>query len=147
MRREPKSVDVSGAPELERLAEEARRTGKPLALKRGHETIAVVRPVPKHVQRNGTHWQSQAAEAENNRNEREVLAAQRIKESLRAAREFPIDQEALFAPPSPELIARRKEILEHILAHAEQRRIAPPTAADLIHEARAWDEERRGFNR
>src|SRR5689334_18070165 len=38
------SVDISNAPALEQLAESVRRTGKPHALKRGEETVAVVRP-------------------------------------------------------------------------------------------------------
>lgn len=40
-------VDISEAPELQKLAEAVRRTGKPHALKQGAETVAVVRPAPK----------------------------------------------------------------------------------------------------
>ena len=41
------SVDISDAPDLARVAEAVQSTGKPHALKRGDETIAIVRPVPR----------------------------------------------------------------------------------------------------
>lgn len=41
------SVDISNAPDLERLAEAVRLSGKPHALKRGAETVAVIRPATR----------------------------------------------------------------------------------------------------
>jgi hypothetical protein len=40
-------VEISNTPDLEHLAESVRKTGKPHALKRGAETLAVVRPAPQ----------------------------------------------------------------------------------------------------
>ncbi len=53
MRREYIAVDISDAPDLQKLAEAVRQTGQPHALKRGTETIAVVRPAPKREPRIG----------------------------------------------------------------------------------------------
>lgn len=47
MAQEYVSIDISNAPDLQRLAEAVRQSGKPHALKQGAETIAVVRPAPK----------------------------------------------------------------------------------------------------
>lgn len=41
------SVEISNKPDLEQLAEAVARSGKPHALKRGAETVAVVRPAPQ----------------------------------------------------------------------------------------------------
>jgi prevent-host-death family protein len=68
-------------------------------------------------------------------------------EARRRNRTVPMDVDALFAPPSPEVIARRKAVYEQIQARRHQRIIAPLTAADLIHEARAQEEEAYGFGR
>jgi len=38
-------IDISNTPDLKRLAEAVRQSGKPHALKQGGETVAVVRPV------------------------------------------------------------------------------------------------------
>ena len=46
MARHATAVDVADAPELARLADAVRRSGRPVALKRGAETLAVVRPAP-----------------------------------------------------------------------------------------------------
>lgn len=51
MTREYVSVDISNAPDLQRLAEAVRQTGLPHALKQGAETVAVVRPAPKKGRR------------------------------------------------------------------------------------------------
>jgi hypothetical protein len=48
-----------------------------------------------------------------------------------------MDLDALFAPPSPEEIARRKAVVNQIQKRRHERVIAPLTAADLIHAARA----------
>jgi len=40
-------VDISNAPDLKRLAEAVRTSGKPHALKQGAETLVVVRPAPR----------------------------------------------------------------------------------------------------
>ena len=42
----------------------------------------------------------------------------------------------LTAPPSAEELARRKALLERILAHRRDVNIAPLTTADLIRQAR-----------
>lgn len=47
MAQEYVSVDISKAPDLQRLVEAVRQTGKPHALKQGTEIVAVVRPAPK----------------------------------------------------------------------------------------------------
>jgi hypothetical protein len=46
-RREDEALDVSASPELLRLAEEVRSTGRPRALQRGGETLAVIVPFPE----------------------------------------------------------------------------------------------------
>lgn len=51
---------------------------------------------------------------------------------------------ALLAPPSPELIERRKAIAARVKANLPYRNIAPLTTADLIHEARAEEEAAYG---
>lgn len=48
------SVDVSGTPALEQLAEALRKTGKTHVLKQGAETVAVVRPVRKKARPAGS---------------------------------------------------------------------------------------------
>ncbi len=40
-------VEISNTPDLEHLAEAERKTGTPHALKRGAETVAIVRPPPR----------------------------------------------------------------------------------------------------
>src|SRR5947209_10900061 len=47
-------IDITDAPELARVADAVRKTGRPHALKRGDETIAVVRPAPKTKPRAGS---------------------------------------------------------------------------------------------
>jgi len=51
MLREYVPIDISDAPELQRLAEAVRQTGKPHALKYGTKTVAVVLPAPKKERR------------------------------------------------------------------------------------------------
>jgi len=48
-----------------------------------------------------------------------------------------MDLDALFAPPSPEEIARRKAVVDQIQKRRHEWVIAPLTAAALIHAARA----------
>ena len=50
--------------------------------------------------------------------------------------------EDLFARPSDEELARRREVVTRILANQEGRSIAPLTTADLIHQVREEREER-----
>ncbi len=64
-------------------------------------------------------------------------AAGFFEERQRLNREVPLDLDALFAPPTLEQTARRKAVLAQIRQHLSRRLIAPLTAADLIHEARA----------
>ncbi len=40
-------IDISDVPDLKRVAEAVRETGKPHALNEGRETVAVVRPVSR----------------------------------------------------------------------------------------------------
>ena len=72
---------------------------------------------------------------------------QQIEDDLRANREAPVDRATLFAPPTPALTAKRKAVLAQIQAQLPQRVIAPLTASDLIHEARAQEEEAYGRGR
>lgn len=48
-------IDITGTPELLQLAEEVKATGKPRRLRRNHEDVAVLSPVPSaHRPRRGT---------------------------------------------------------------------------------------------
>lgn len=71
---------------------------------------------------------------------------QRFEEVRRRNREVPMDVEALFAPPTSEQTSKRQAVLAQIQAHLPQRVITPLTAADLIHEARAEEEEAYGVS-
>ncbi len=147
MTREYVPVDISNAPELKRLAEAVCQSGKPHALKEGAKTIAVVRPAPKKkggtssLRRTGTPRRSQVSATD------DPALTQLFEEARRKNREVPMDLDALFAPPGPEEIARRKAVYEQIQQRRHERVIAPLTAADLIHEARAQEEEAYGFGR
>jgi hypothetical protein len=146
MAREYVSVDVSNVPELKRLAEAVRRTGKPHALKEGAETIAVVRPAPRRVRSTrspqppstdrGSSSEADSAE--------DAALAKKLEDDLRANRETPVDRAALFAPPSREVLAQRRAVYEQIQSRRHERSIAPLTAADLIQLARAEEEEAYG---
>jgi hypothetical protein len=48
-------------------------------------------------------------------------------------------EKPLFAPPTPEEIARRKALVGRILENRKQRSIAPLTSAELVAKARAWE--------
>lgn len=56
-----------------------------------------------------------------------------------------IDREALFTPPSAAELERRQAVVAEVLANRKQRVIAPLTAADLVHKARA--QERRSYGK
>ncbi len=147
MTREYVPVDITNAPDLKRLAEAVRQTGKPHALKEGAETVAVVRPAPKRDRPSRSGRQaSRLGRSQASPTDDPALATQ-IAADLRANREAPVDRDALFATPSAELTARHKAILAQIEAHLPQRVIAPLTAADLIYEARAQEEEGYGRGR
>jgi hypothetical protein len=45
------SIDISNAPDLQRLAEAVRQSGKPHALKQGADIVAIIRPAPKRERR------------------------------------------------------------------------------------------------
>lgn len=144
MAREYVPIDISNTPDLKRLAEAVRQTGKAHALNEGAETVAVVRPAPKRERTSrSTHQASPSGRGQVPPTDDPELA-QRLEDDLRANREAPADRAALFAPPTPELTAHRKAILAQIEAHLPQRVIAPLTAADLIHEARGQEEEGYG---
>jgi len=53
-------------------------------------------------------------------------------------------EQYVYRKPSPEELARRKALVEQILADREHRNIAPLTASDLIHMAREEEEQRYG---
>ena len=144
MAREYVSIDITNAPELARVAEAVRETGKPHALKRGAETVAVVRPAPKregrarasrHAQ---THTTSQASPSD------DPGFARFLTDALAANRAEAEKTRALLVPPSPEELARRQAVAERIRAAWPHRVITPLTTADLIHEARAQEEEAYG---
>ncbi len=77
----------------------------------------------------------------------EPALAKLFQDARRANREAPVDWDTLVAPPTPELTARRKAMLAQIEARLPYRSIAPLTAADLIHEARAEEEDAYGGGR
>ncbi len=58
------SIDISDAPELQRLAHAVRESGKPYALTEGAETVAVLRPAPNTEPRTGFPASRQAATAQ-----------------------------------------------------------------------------------
>ena len=111
--------------------------GKPHALKEGAKTVAVVRPAPKKEagssppRRGSTPRRSHASATD------DPALAQLFEETRRKNREVPMDLDALFAPPSPEEIARRKAVVDQIQKRRHEWVIAPLTAAALIHAARA----------
>jgi hypothetical protein len=55
------SIDISNAPELQRLAHAVRQSDKSYALKEGAETVAVLRPAPNTEPRTGFPASRQAA--------------------------------------------------------------------------------------
>ncbi len=138
------SIDISNAPDLKRLAEAVRQSGKLHALREGAETIAVVRPAPKREQRRRTTRQVSRSDRSQAPLITDPAIAQLLEDALRVNRETPVDP-ALFAPPSPEVLAQRRAVYDEIQAHRHQRVIAPLTASDLIHIARAEEEEAYGF--
>ena len=147
MTREYIPIDISNVPDLKRLAEAVRQSGKPHALKEGAETVAVVRPAPKSERmpralgRASPSGRGQASPAA------DPAFAKLLDDDLRANREAPVDRATLFAPPSPAELERRKAVYDQIQAHRHQRVIAPLTASDLIHIARAQEEEAYGAGR
>src|SRR5438067_265417 len=52
--------------------------------------------------------------------------------------------QALFTPPSPDEIARRKALVAEILEHRAKAVITPLTTADLVHQAREQEYEAYG---
>ena len=111
--------------------------GKPHGLKEGAKTVAVVRPAPKKEagssppRRGSTPRRSHVSATD------DPALAQLFEETRRKNREVPMDLDALFAPPSPEEIARRKAVVDQIQKRRHEWVIAPLTAAALIHAARA----------
>ncbi len=69
------------------------------------------------------------------------VVAKRFENDLRANREAPVDWAALFPRHTPEELAQRLALFDEIQAHRHQRVIAPLTTADLLHMARAQEEE------
>ncbi len=134
MTREYIPIDISNAPDLKRLAEAVRQSGKPHALQEGMETLAVVRPAPKT---GGAQVSLRSEVSPMN----DPAFMKLLEDDLRANREAPVDRATLFAPPAPEQTVKRKAILAQIEAHLPQRVITPLTAADLIEEVRAQEED------
>src|SRR5947209_7225114 len=95
-------VDISNTPDLKRLAEAVRQSGKPHALKEGAETVAVVRPVSKRERSNRSPRQPSTARGHTASPMDDPALAKQLEDDLRANREAPVDRAALFAPPSPE---------------------------------------------
>ena len=60
-RRDDDGLDVSASPELLHLAEEVRSTGRPRALRRGGETLAVIVPFSEANARHGR-WRTPTAQ-------------------------------------------------------------------------------------
>ncbi|MHB8576400.1 MAG: hypothetical protein ACYDCQ_13830 [Dehalococcoidia bacterium] len=139
------AVDVSNVPDLKRLAEAVRESGRPHALTDGTETIAVVRPAPKRKRPSRSVRRAPRQAPDSVLPVDDPAFAQRLEDVIRAKREAPIDRDALFPPLTPEVLAKRQAVYERILAHLPNRVISPLTAADLIHEARAQEEESYGF--
>jgi excisionase family DNA binding protein len=50
----------------------------------------------------------------------------------------------LFTPPTPEELARRQVVVAEMLANRKERVIAPMTAAQLVHKARAQEQQAYG---
>jgi hypothetical protein len=147
MAREYIPIDISNAPDLERLAEAVRQSGKPHALKEGAETVAIVRPAPKSEgaagsRRGGSKPRRTAAASMD-----DPAFAKLLEDARQANRAVPVNTAALFAPPTPEQTAKRRAVLAQIQEHLPQRVIAPLTASDLIHEARGQEEEAYGRGR
>ncbi len=60
-------------------------------------------------------------------------------------REETMQMEAdLFTPPTPEELARRQAVVTEMLANRKGRVIAPMTAAQLVHKARAQEQQAYG---
>jgi hypothetical protein len=142
MAREYVSIDITNAPELARVAEAVRETGKPHALKRGAETVAIVRPAPKREGRARAARRAQTAATRQAADDPGF--AQFLADALAANRAEAGKTRALLAPPSPEELARRNAVAERIRTAWPHRVITPLTTADLIHEARAQEEEAYG---
>jgi hypothetical protein len=144
MAQEYVSVDISNTPDLKRLAEAVRQTRKPHALKEGAETVAVVRPVSKREGRAGSSRRVQTPPASQAPQSDDPAFAQFLTDALAANRAEAEKTRALLAPPSSEELERRNAVAERIRAAWPYRVIAPLTTADLIHEARAQEEEAYG---
>src|SRR3954447_19695537 len=114
MAREYVPIDITNAPELARVAEAVRETGKPHALKRGTETVAVVRPAPKREHRPRASRRGQAAPA--NQVSDDPGFAQFLADALAAHRAEAKKPRLLLAPPSREELARRQAAAERIRA-------------------------------
>src|SRR5690242_7579540 len=108
MAREYVPIDITNAPELARVAEAVRNTGKPHALKRGAETVAVVRPAPKRASRSQASRRGQAAPAGQATDDPGF--ARFLTDALAANRAEAETTRALLAPPSPEELERRKAV-------------------------------------
>ena len=75
------------------------------------------------------------------------IKKQDVVAALRPARgeeEVTIEQKpALFTPPSPAEVARRKALVAQILEKRKERSIAPLTSAELVRKARTWESPAR----
>jgi len=144
MTREYVPIDISNAPDLKRLAEAVRQTGKPHALKEGTETVAVVRPAPKKEGRSRSSRRAQTTPASQASPSDDPAFTRFLTDALAANRAQAEKTRALLAPPSAVELERRQAVAERIRAAWPYRVITPLTTADLIHEARAQEEEAYG---
>lgn len=117
-------IDFSqAAPELQRVAEEVHASMQPRPIQRDGEIIAVIMPV-------ASTRTEQAAETGTSE---EVRTMER--EEMRRR---------LFAPVSPEELARRQALVKEILAERTTRNIAPLTSEELVRQVR--EEEYRSYD-
>ncbi|MDQ3699455.1 MAG: hypothetical protein M3442_00870 [Chloroflexota bacterium] len=117
-------IDFSqAAPELQRVAEEVHATMQPRSIQKDGEIIAVIMPV-------ASTRTEQAAETGTSE---EVRTMER--EEMRRR---------LFAPVSPEELARRQALVKEILAERTTRNIAPLTSEELVRQVR--EEEYRSYD-
>jgi hypothetical protein len=79
-------IDVSGSPELLRLAEEVRATNTPRVLSRNHEPIAVVVPLRRHPSPRRPSPEDVAATISSAGAWKDLVDAEELKRQIREAR-------------------------------------------------------------
>ena len=121
MASEPSPIDISTLPELARLADEVRTSGKPRRLRRGMVDVAMIVPATPSV------------------------------ETTADRKEHPMNieqlKQQLASPPTAEERARREALLARIIEHRKDFVITPLTTADLVHQAREEEYQSYGGDR